>query len=106
MNIFSFKGRAKRSEYWSVKLPLLFLINMIGMIPEDAYDNLIISIGLIVLLILIFWIEIAVNTRRCHDLGHNGFWQLIPFYGIWMCFVAGQNCDNSYGPADHNQLIL
>lgn len=102
MNIFSFKGRARRSEYWTVNLPIIFISRMSEMIPDEAYENLTVSLGVIALTIMIVWIGIATNTRRCHDLGHNGFWQLIPFYGIWMAFVKGEDETNEYGPADGN----
>lgn len=97
MSIFSFKGRAKRSEYWAVNLPIAILGRMSDVIPDDAYDSLGVCIGVIILAILMVWIGLATNTRRCHDLGHNGFWQLIPFYGIWMGFVEGESGENEYG---------
>ena len=98
MSIFSFKGRAKRSEYWAVNLPIAFLGQMSNMIPDDAFENLVVSLSVIIMAILMIWIGIATKTRRCHDLGHNGFWQFIPFYAIWMGFVEGESGDNEYGP--------
>lgn len=95
-NIFSFKGRAQRSEYWAVRIPVIIFSRMGELIPESAYDNPALSIGIVILSVLALWIYLATNTRRCHDLGHNGLWQLIPFYGIWMGFVAGQSEDNEY----------
>ena len=47
--------------------------------------------------IILGWIGLAQNAKRCHDLGHNGWWQLIPFYAIWMFFVKGQDGPNMYG---------
>ncbi len=98
MSIFTFRGRARRSEYWAVNLPIAILSRMSDMIPDDAYENMAVSLGIIILAILMVWIGVATNTRRCHDLGHNGFWQLIPFYGIWMGFVEGESGANEYGP--------
>ena len=98
MSLFSFKGRAKRSEYWAVNIPIAILGRMSDMIPDDAYESLAVSLGVIILAILMIWIGVATNTRRCHDLGHNGFWQLIPFYAIWMGFVEGESGENEYGP--------
>ena len=102
MSIFSFKGRAQRSEYWAVNLPIAILGRMSEMIPDDAFENIAVSLGVIILAILMVWIGVATNARRCHDLGHNGFWQLIPFYGIWMAFVKGDEMANEYGPASGN----
>ena len=96
MNLFSFKGRAHRAEYWGINLPIAIIARSSASIPDDAYDNLGVCLIIILLSVLILWICIATNTRRCHDLGHNGFWQFIPFYGIWMAFVAGQEGKNEY----------
>lgn len=98
MSIFSFKGRAKRSEFWAVTLPIAILSSLVDLIPDDAFDNTAFCISFVIFAILITWIELATNTRRCHDLGHNGFWQLIPLYGIWMGFVKGEDVPNKYGP--------
>jgi uncharacterized membrane protein YhaH (DUF805 family) len=98
MSIFTFRGRARRFEYWAVNLPIVILSRMSDMIPDDAYENMAVSLGIIILAILMVWIGVATNTRRCHDLGHNGFWQLIPFYGIWMGFVEEESGANEYGP--------
>ena len=67
-------------------------------------DNILVNIIIIALAILSIWISVATNTRRCHDLGHNGFWQLIPFYGIWMGFVKGTEGENEYGPDLHDEI--
>lgn len=102
MSIFSFKGRAMRSEYWAINFPIAIIGRISDMIPDDAYENLAVSLSVIILAIIMVWIGIAANTRRCHDLGHNGFWQLIPFYGIWMAFVKGEETANEYGPTSCN----
>jgi uncharacterized membrane protein YhaH (DUF805 family) len=47
----------------------------------------------------IFWFICTQGAKRCHDLGNNGWWQIIPFYGIWMLFVEGSFAENKYGPS-------
>lgn len=99
MNIFSFKGRARRTEWWLISLPAMFVYyNYFRRFSKSAGEQSeVLSVILMVLWPIVIWLKIAVNTRRCHDLGHNGFWQLIPFYGIWMGFVKGEARANKYG---------
>ena len=40
---------------------------------------------------------IAQNTKRCHDRGNSGWFQLIPFYGLVLLFGDSDKGDNAYG---------
>ena len=51
----------------------------------------------IILMIPAYWFLWAQSAKRCHDLGHNGWWQLIPFYIFWLIFADSQIGDNEYG---------
>lgn len=46
------------------------------------------------------WALFAVSCRRCHDIGHSGWWQIIPLYRIAMLFINGDKSDNKYGKAN------
>ena len=91
--IFSFSGRARRTEYWIT----YFVVSLLGYALEAGTHELFADVLILALAVLMIWVGLAVGARRCHDLGHNGFWQLIPFYGIWMAFVNGQPGPNEYG---------
>ena len=96
-SLFSFQGRAKRSEWWVVVIGVgLISYELTSILDGDP--SLLISVIVLALSILMTWASIATNTRRCHDLRRNGFWQLIPFYCIWMGFVKGTEGENEYGP--------
>ena len=43
------------------------------------------------------WFIWAQGAKRCHDRGNSGWYQLIPFYALWMFFGEGEECDNEYG---------
>lgn len=121
MDIFSFKGRARRTEWWLIRLGTAFIYNIFYTLYKSPGEgnvvravilavlkpvsvryspvgegSVVLAVILAVVAIFVTWIELAINTRRCHDLGHNGFWQLIPFYGIWMGFVKGEERTNKY----------
>lgn len=51
----------------------------------------------ILLIIPMLWFLYAQGAKRCHDLGHNGWWQIIPFYFFWMLFEEGNFSSNEYG---------
>lgn len=59
-----------------------------------AIPGSILALGLIPMV----WFVIVQGVKRCHDLGKSGFFQLIPFYRIWMLFADGQIGNNVYGP--------
>jgi len=47
---------------------------------------------------MLFWQFLEYGAKRCHDLGNSGFYQLIPFYGLFMLFQEGDVGANEYGP--------
>lgn len=95
----TFAGRARRTEYW-----YFALLNTIATIAlaiafgDESAPSLIFSLVLLLP-------NIAVGTRRLHDIGRSGWWQLIwlvPIIGwiVLTVFFAtnGQSGDNRYGP--------
>lgn len=96
-NLFSFKGRMRRRTYWIISLIYGFL--MVGL--EEATANGFEEGGVLILLLILvpaMWIMLATYAKRCHDLGHSGWWMFIPFYSLWMAFQNSEPGDNEYGP--------
>lgn len=90
-NPFSFDGRIRRMEYG--------ISNIINPILSQIIIELSIETPVLLLLLIpSFWFTIAQATKRCHDLGKSGWWQLIPFYPFWLFFQEGEPGSNEYGP--------
>lgn len=90
---FSFEGRIRRTEFG-----LSFIISVIAL----ALVNAMISAGdgasiIFILYVPIYWFLWAQGAKRCHDLGNSGWYQIIPFYGIWMLFADSDDGINKYG---------
>lgn len=90
---FSFDGRIRRTEfglsyiiYFVVYLPVLYIIE-----AEPSAKPW------ILLLMPLAWFMIAQAAKRCHDLGKSGWWQIIPFYFLWLIFQKGVTGENEYG---------
>ena len=94
-----YKGRYGRTQYFLTGLASAIIFNIAEYMSRGNTDN---YKGYICLLIMIIslWCGICTATKRCHDLGHNGWWQLIPFYGLWLLFASGDEDDNQYGEAE------
>lgn len=98
-NPFSFEGRIRRLEYG-----LSYIISMIAF-----YTVLFISVflgggsGITTFVILLFlipiaWFLFAQGAKRCHDRDNSGWFQLIPYYSLWMLFGGSDYGENYYGP--------
>lgn len=92
MELFSFEGRIRRRDYWLISFGIGLASGLAGALVESAPTLY------LILLIPLMWMYYATGAKRCHDLGHNGWWQLIPFYQLWMAFQEGEFGDNEYGP--------
>lgn len=85
--IFSFKGRINRREY---VLSLIIYYSLYAFCVKSEVPWIILPFA--------FWLLVAQGAKRCHDLNHSGWYQLIPFYFLWMMFAEGDGCYcNDYG---------
>lgn len=96
-NPFSFEGRIRRTEY-AISHLLYYLLTVILSIIDLFIEiqNIIKLVGMIFYIFLI-WFKIAQSSKRCHDLGKPWWFQLIPFYVLWLLFEASQYGVNKYG---------
>lgn len=94
---FSLNGRIGRLEYAITFLAfvLAYLFLMFLSYNADEIGGVII----LVTLLPTFWCLWAQGVKRCHDLGKDGWWQLIPFYIFAMFFQEGQAEPNEFGHA-------
>ena len=108
----TFKGRARRSEYWFIQL-FLVLTNLavaaidLALMNGDV-DRFIANggggiVGLVWILVTIVP-ALAVLVRRLHDTGKSGWWILIglvPFVGTVVLFVftvlSSDSGENRFG---------
>jgi uncharacterized membrane protein YhaH (DUF805 family) len=98
-NVFSFDGRIRRTEYGissiifaTYKMITAFIA--LSMSENDESGFLIISY---LLLTPGLFFLFAQGAKRCHDVGRSGWWQLIPFYGLYLLFGEGDTNENEYG---------
>ncbi|MGV8803764.1 MAG: DUF805 domain-containing protein [Polaromonas sp.] len=69
----TFSGRASRPEFWWFTLFQILALAVAGMVSETLYG--LAALGLLLPML-------AVGTRRLHDVGRSGWWQLLMFTGI------------------------
>ena len=110
---FCFNGRAGRSEYWwfslASDLSFVVLFNIL------LYTSDIPLAVFLTLLHLGVWVvpNVAVTTRRLHDTGNSGWWQIAWLTCIlggwafpWLNFMAGQILLNAIPVLAHLILVI
>ena len=102
-NIFSFDGRIRRTEYglsviiFAVAKVITQLIAVgiwTGANSSDMSGAVVLSYTFYIPLLLFI---LAQGAKRCHDVGKNGYWQIIPFYSLYLIFGEGIKGSNKYG---------
>ncbi len=88
----TFSGRATRSEYWYFQLFYLIVAITLALIPSQ-------TTGILLNLVVIAFIVPLTSAacRRMHDVGKSGWFQIIPFYGLYLACQPSVG-DNEYGP--------
>ena len=111
-NLFSFKGRLRRLDYW-----IGMIVIFVGMVTTgsvwaavwnvdlaDPYDLRATAIQAGVVLVFM-WPNLAVSVKRLHDRGQSGWWVLLSFLpvigNVWtlvnLGILRGTTGDNRYG---------
>lgn len=91
--IFSFKGTLGQSKYIANFFVALVLDIAYAFLVNNHYLDSIIAI---IILIPLLWYNLALGAKRCHDIGLNGWYQLIPFFYIYLLFARSKENNNSY----------
>lgn len=110
-----FSGRAGKSEFWWFFL-FTFILGIMASVIDSTlgFDKAIGGNGGVTTLIQVatFLPSIAVGSRRLHDTGRSGWWQLLwiaLFIGwipliVW--FASKSSDDNKYGLKEvHNEEV-
>jgi uncharacterized membrane protein YhaH (DUF805 family) len=90
---FSFDGRIRRTEYglsFIIYFAVIFLIAF-------ALPNTGAEIIVLILYVPLVWFMLAQGAKRCHDVGNNGWYQIIPLYFFLLLFQDGEPGENRYG---------
>ena len=107
--LFDFKGRSRRSEFWNwilvVFLAYIAVFFVFAIVTNfiDASYSVMTTLELI-LAAVAYLASAAAITRRLHDIGKSGWWQLfalVPYVGwivliLWCC-ADGEPQSNDYG---------
>ena len=100
-SIFSFKGRVGR---WGAVAIIVFSICVWSSPLFIVNPNVILVWWLPML--FCFYLYLTLGAKRCHDLNHTGWFQLIPFYILVMLFAAGDDEKNDYGEKDNGVSFI
>jgi uncharacterized membrane protein YhaH (DUF805 family) len=96
-NPFSFDGRIRRTEYGLSLIIAAAGRVFVAMLLAGAIQNEgFVAVNLLIQIPFI-WFFWAQGAKRCHDLGMSGWYQLIPFFPLYMIFAAGEADTNKYG---------
>jgi uncharacterized membrane protein YhaH (DUF805 family) len=103
---FSMQGRTGRRAYWLFLILPLFLVGfMLGLFIRTFHISLLFGAALLLaLVLLLFWISVAVSVKRLHDFGRSGWWVIacfIPYVHLVaflvLGLIPGQADSNEYG---------
>ena len=97
---FSFNGRIRRKEY-ALSVAIYFgtylVIAALTGITRTEIEGFGSQLLFLICLVPLVWFLWAQGAKRCHDVGVNGWYQIIPFYFLYLLFKEGVSGINQYG---------
>ena len=108
-----FKGRASRREFWWFTF-FFFLFAWPLALTTFEYDPITRAVSFIyfTIVVLLFTPQMAVGSRRMHDIGQSGWLWLYIFVPVigWIVILGqltreGSPLSNTYGPPDNGTSI-
>lgn len=109
----TFRGRARRKEYWTFSLlsilfgfVIMLAVGVIGTFilaaipdPEPVQAGALLgALANAAYTLAVFIPTVAVTVRRLHDTGRSGWWLFIPVVNFILLFGDSQPSTNEYGP--------
>jgi len=98
---FIFDGRASKSEYWYFFLFYIFSYVVLYVIALGTLSLMLINL-LTIYSVVVFIPLVSAGSRRLHDVGKSGFWQLVPIYGLIL--LAGDPGSGRSKPSSYNKI--
>jgi len=88
----TFSGRASRSEYWWFNLFALLMVWGATLVAHATYgkDSVMVDVSNLIWCLVFTIPDLAVGSRRLHDIGKSGWWQLlylVPIIG-WILLLV------------------
>lgn len=100
-NPFSFKGCIRRTEYAITYIFfIIFYFTVAPLVETSSHGAL-----LAYLILPVMWFLLAQGAKRCHDIGRNGWWQLIPMFWIVLLVAKSHDEINTYGQNPKNDGV-
>jgi uncharacterized membrane protein YhaH (DUF805 family) len=86
-----FSGRSTRAEFWWFQLLILFwpcvtaIFAALGILTGSRrIAGLLLALSYPIMFLVFTLPSIAVSVRRMHDVGKSGWFNLVPFYSLYL----------------------
>lgn len=102
LRLLSFNGTIGRLEFF-LSLLLFPVFTLSAFVAEEVFRTwanpnspsdsfaCFLSVYFCAIYVVTYYLALSQGSKRCHDLGHSGWFQLIPFYCFVMLFQRGIN---------------
>lgn len=95
---FSFSGRIRRTEY-CISIFILIIISIFVMALN-------VPVVTMIYCPLTLWFIFAQGSKRSHDIGDSGWYQLIPLYVLMLMFKEGDIGANEFGEDSKERSVV